>query len=448
MTVLNPQKILKKPILNYHEKTTVTLSFELASERFKNPADVVIALDRSGSMDCEKIKAAKCAAKNLIEIVLKDTEGDCLNRVGIVSFSDTATRETELTEDVSLLNKAVDRLVACGETNHSEAFEEVWKILEPESLNRKIVVMITDGETTMGGNTEKQIEKLKKAGVEIYCVSMAEKADILKQWTTDPSCSHFVSVYDKEKIRKMFLTIVTDTVEPAAGDILIREELNPDFKLTKMDVPTMGSVEMINAQTFLWTIKEAGLKEEPEKISLKYEIMNIGCVGGIKKLSRSTDYNDCADNCPDFPNPEVELLCDSDVYFPEECPTAMEFTVESCEDAVNISLNDVELHSLGRIVQVNVTIKDVCPGKRIAVGVFLSEMNPCNQEVRRGVKMFTVPPLNGTHCRNLKLKCIRFVVPEDIDGTYCEDMLCRKRIFKASAIANYIDTDLKCCCDI
>lgn len=52
---------------------------------------------------------------------------------------------------------------------------------------------------------------------------------------------------------------------------------------------------------------------------------------------------------------------------PEECPVPVDLAVSGCSDSVLVDLGNVELESLGRIIQADVTIKNVCPGKRVAL---------------------------------------------------------------------------------
>lgn len=52
---------------------------------------------------------------------------------------------------------------------------------------------------------------------------------------------------------------------------------------------------------------------------------------------------------------------------PEKCPEPVDLVVEGCDDSVLVDLGDVYLESQGRIIQMDVTIKNVCPGKRVAL---------------------------------------------------------------------------------
>ena len=95
---------------------------------------------------------------------------------------------------------------------------------------------------------------------------------------------------------------------------------------------------------------------------------------------------------------------------------------------------------------VDVTVKNVCPGKRVALAVVLSEKDEKNEEHSRGMKMLTVPAHRSSGCRDVLVKCIKFVLPEDLDVSGgCPFSICDKRFFKVRVIAHYIDTDFRCC---
>ena len=58
------------------------------------------------------------------------------------------------------------------------------------------------------------------------------------------------------------------------------------------------------------------------------------------------------------------------------------------------------LESQGRILQLDLTLKQVCPGKRGALAVILTEVDENGQEHARGMKTVTIPatisPTAGT----------------------------------------------------
>ena len=133
------------------------------------------------------------------------------------------------------------------------------------------------------------------------------------------------------------------------------------------------------------------------------------------------------------------------IVYPEQCPEPVELTVTGCRDSVVVDLGDVSLESQGRIIQMDVTIKNVCPGKRVAFAAILTEEDENGMEYQRGAKMMTIPAHSHPSCRDVIVKCIRFVVPEDLDVSGNAQAICNQRNFKARFIAHYIDTDYRCC---
>ena len=100
---------------------------------------------------------------------------------------------------------------------------------------------------------------------------------------------------------------------------------------------------------------------------------------------------------------------------------------------------------LGRILQLDVTLRNVCPHKRVALAVILSEVDECGKEYKRGMKIMTVPAHTKKTCQDVTVRCIKFVLPEDLDVSGSETSICNSRKFKAKFIANYIDNDFECC---
>ena len=124
----------------------------------------------------------------------------------------------------------------------------------------------------------------------------------------------------------------------------------------------------------------------------------------------------------------------------------MDIGVGGCQDFAVIDLEDTYLESLGRIIELNLTLKHVCPGKRVALGVILTEIDRNGTEYSRGMKTMTIPAHQDRYCRDIQITCIRFVLPQDLDVSGGnERSVCSTRNLKARVIAHYIDTDFKCC---
>ena len=131
---------------------------------------------------------------------------------------------------------------------------------------------------------------------------------------------------------------------------------------------------------------------------------------------------------------------------PEPCPQPVDVTIKGCEDSAVVDLGDVYLESQGRILQLDVTVKDVCPGQRVALGVILTEVDPSGVEYQRGFKAFTIPAHQAPACRDVLVRCIRFVLPENLNVSGGNGRaICGPRNLKVRFLANAIDTDYRCC---
>ena len=131
---------------------------------------------------------------------------------------------------------------------------------------------------------------------------------------------------------------------------------------------------------------------------------------------------------------------------PEPCPAPVNVSISGCQDSIVYDVGDVSLESLGRILQLNINLKNICPAKRVALGVVLTELDQQGNEYPRGMKTITVPVHNSPTCRDVLVRCIKFVLPEDLDVSGGNRLaMCNTRNFRVRVFANNIDTDFRCC---
>ena len=448
MPVSNPRKTIVPDAIDCGGTATVTIGFDAAAAFAENPADIILLMDRSSSMTQDRLNYAKLAAKQLIQTVAAasgstGTAIEGTSRMGLISFADLAQVDVALTNDLTALNSGIDSLTRGGYTNHKSAFEAAADMVDPQSANRQVVVMFTDGKTTVGGNADAAAEALKASGAEVFCIGLATDPLPLIQWASAPDSTHVAYTDDGAQLDLVFAQVAAEIVIAGALDAVLREQLHPDFKIMKVQTPTAGTVQVLDGQNLHWTLDAAGLTQVPETVSLTFEIMHIGSTDGDIAVNQSLTYEDRAGNTLTFPT--LNVVCSGLVIFPEQCPVPTGFQIPGCRDAALADLSQTRLQSLGRIVQVDVTVRNVCPGKRVAVAVMLTEVGPSGEEYARGSKAFTLPALTGDACRDVTLRCIHFVVPEDLDTTGDPGTICNQRDFRARVMANYVDTDFVCC---
>ena len=116
--------------INCDGSIKVTMALSAAPDILSNPTDIVLILDKSGSMAGIPFENMKNGANTFIDIIDKSTDSNqdgnigSGSRIGIVSFSDVAEINSQLTTSVSDLKSAVNSLNSGGFTNHGDAFEK------------------------------------------------------------------------------------------------------------------------------------------------------------------------------------------------------------------------------------------------------------------------------------------------------------------------------------
>lgn len=451
MGVTNSNKVINTDRILCDGALRVTLALTAAPDIVSNPTDIVLVLDRSGSMTGSPLADMKLGANTFIDLIdeatdsTKDGQIGSGSRMGVVSFSSTAVANTQLITSVDALKTAVDGLSAGGSTNHADAFAKATQLFDPASPNAKVMVLFTDGNTTIGAPPAPVAAAARAQGIIIYCIGLigSDGLDIsaLNNWATDPDASHVAVTPDAADLEELFAELAANISKPGATDIVIDEVVNPDFVITSISSPTKGSATMLDSHSLRWNIAQLGVTAS-ESATLDFFIRHVGQQPGTKLVNESITYSDQEGNVVSFPKPTVSVECDIVVH-PEPCPEPVDLTVEGCQDSVLVDLGDVYLGSQGRIIQMDVTIQNVCPGKRVALAAILTEVDQDGMEHQRGMKAFTIPAHSAPVCRDVLVKCIKFVVPEDLNvaGT----AMCSPRKFKARFLANNIDTDYRCC---
>lgn len=395
----------------------------------------------------------KNGAKAFIDIIDEATDGvqdrqiGSGSRIAIVSFAETATQDTQLITSVSDLKAAVDALSAGGNTNHADAFESAAELLAAPSTNAKVIVMFTDGKTTTGADPSPVAAAARTAGAVIYCIGLSGSdgfdAAALEDWASKPASSHVAITPNDTDLKDLFENLARNITKPGATNIVITDKVSPCFKITATSRPSKGSATILNDTTVQWKIDELGVTQS-EGAELFFTVEHIGPCSGTMEVNKSISYCDTEGNTVTFPSPELFVDCDITVL-PETCPEPVELAVDGCEDTVEFDAGDLGMDSLGRIAMLDVTLKNVCPNKRVALAAILTEVDDEGIKYKRGMKTMVIPAHTRETCRDVTVRCIKFVLPESLDVSGSTDSICNTRNFKARFITHYIDNDYNCC---
>ncbi len=118
------------------------LPSEVSAEETDVTRDTVLVLDISGSMGGDSLRALKVAALKFCEAVLAEAS---VNQVAIVSYSWDGNIVCDFTDDIDILEGAINSFTAVGSTNISEPIELADSLLQASSAAKKNIVLMTDG---------------------------------------------------------------------------------------------------------------------------------------------------------------------------------------------------------------------------------------------------------------------------------------------------------------
>lgn len=430
----------------------VTISLTAKPDIMDNPADIVLVLDRSRSMAGVPLASMKAGANTFIDILAESTGGSQDGQIGggsriaVVSFASTATQDTQLITSVAALKAAVNGLTASGSTNHADAFTKAGELFDPASDAQKIIVLFTDGKTTIGPPPAPVAAALRASGVIIYCIGLigSDGIDVatLNEWATDPDSEHVAVTPDASELEELFEDIAKSISHPGATGIVVDEVVQPDFVITSILTPQKGDATLMGPNTIRWTIDALGVTDV-ETATLEFYIRHIGETGGSKLVNQSIHYTDQERQDVTFPGPRVEVDCGV-IITPESCPAPVEVSMDGCQDFVSVDLGDTDLQSQGRILEVRATVRNVCPDKRVALAILLSEVDSKGEEHSRGMKTVTIPKHHCPTCRNVLVRGIRFILPEDLNVSGTQGRLCSPRDLRVRLFSHYVDYDFQC----
>ena len=113
------------------------------AEGAKKNISVILILDRSGSMNGEKMAKAKAALLEFVNLM------ELEDKAGLIVFDDRVNIVSELTSDKELLKQKVNDVEIGGNTAMYDAVYAGVEMMKPVS-GRKTVIVLTDGKSNRG----------------------------------------------------------------------------------------------------------------------------------------------------------------------------------------------------------------------------------------------------------------------------------------------------------
>lgn len=187
--------------------------------------DIMIALDCSKSMLAQDIKPNRLErAKREIVDLLRMMKSD---RAGLVAFAGRAILQCPLTLDHEAFNIFLKVLepgyLPLGGTNLDSAIKESYNGFEKDSDTEKAIIVITDGEATIG-DAQETAREMAKQGIKIFFIGVgdiqgAPIPDEKGGFKKDSSGNIILSKVDRKSLEKLAAMTGGAFVRSVAGDM-------------------------------------------------------------------------------------------------------------------------------------------------------------------------------------------------------------------------------------
>ncbi|RIW37385.1 VWA domain-containing protein [Bacillus salacetis] len=173
------------------------VDMELKGKKELPSLGMVIVLDRSGSMAGYKIELAKEAAIRSAELLReKDT-------LGFIAFDDRPWQlvETQPIKDKAKVVEQINGLTAGGGTNIFPSLELAYEQLTPLELQRKHIILLTDGQSATSPDYLSTIEEGKANNITLSTVAIGDGSDrVLLEQLAEEGGGRFYDVIDSSTI--------------------------------------------------------------------------------------------------------------------------------------------------------------------------------------------------------------------------------------------------------
>lgn len=307
----------------------------------QKPVDAILVIDVSTSMSYSpptptSLDFAKQAANTFVDQILGQNPS---SRVGLVTYSTTATLVRALTNNSANLHSSINGLTASGNTNIDAGFYTASQQFAGPNCNRtQVIILLTDGVANLYGHTATPTSCDTWPTAHTTCTNTAmatgkaawSKATVFTVGlfgylhASYPQCEGvavdtlnqsqnggYYQTYDGSELSQIYSHIASG-LAPAARNGVITDNVSNAFSIIpgsiKLSPSNRGSITT-SGNNITWSFSYLS----SEDFTLQY---NVSCKSGTcgvpavnSVASLYYQKSDCTYNTLDFPNPTAVCVC-------------------------------------------------------------------------------------------------------------------------------------------
>ncbi|MCD4657496.1 MAG: VWA domain-containing protein [Planctomycetes bacterium] len=236
---------------------------EIEQSTKRKPLNLVLVVDRSGSMKGEKITSVKKAVNHLVQNL---TNEDILSIITYNQKVEVLHASGRVFNKDSIKSK-VNSIFSNGRTNLSDGWEQGFREIS-ENLSDKYVnriILLTDGLANEGMTDSKELAKLgrkfrkKDVRTTTMGVGVDFNEELLKQ-VADESSGNYYYMADAERIQDLFQEEIGELLNMVAQDIELVVEFKNGVELRR--VLTDYAIEKTGENEYTFALDDAFSNDE------------------------------------------------------------------------------------------------------------------------------------------------------------------------------------------
>lgn len=342
---------LVSPVLRAGEKQTTWLKiglkgFEVAeANREPAPLNVALVLDRSGSMEGEKLERAKEAARMALRRL---SERDLLSIITFESEVQVLLPATRVT-DKRAIGRLIDGIFTAGSTalfgGVSKGAAEVRKFLDRKSVNR--VILLSDGMANVGPDTPSALgdlgASLRREGISVSTIGLGldYNEDLMTRLAQTSDGNH-AFVQEPQELARIFDLEFQDALAAVARDLKVSLE----FRNGARPLRILNRPGKVTGTSVAMDLAQLASKQE-RYFLLEVEVPALAAGQELELVSARATYGNLSTGLPGIQTAQTSVRASSDVALVQRSLRADVAEAVGLQQAVDAGRRALDLRDQG-----------------------------------------------------------------------------------------------------